>query len=288
MTAVLALAATPSTARRAVPFLSVVCLGTEVVSWHHSRRTSGPVPSAVLATSTDVLAGLPQVPTAVWVDDRRALREALAHDVEVALSTSPDLVDHGAVPVPRVGVDVARWPVLPPVARARQRRDLDLPDEFVVAVDHPVATDDIITVLALASVAVVTGPLLPLALALGTPVVTGPDTAHRFGLHAGIEVEVASGAVAADRAARALAAYDLGVAALSRRGRGFAEHHLDLGRPAIVVRHRLGLDVSVPPWYGDRLVARLDELATPPDARVRRRVADATAAFPAPGRKMVP
>lgn len=286
MSAVLALAATPDTARRARSFLGVLGMGAEVVSWHRSSAPTAPVPSAVLATSTAVLPDLPPVPTAVWVDDLRSLREALAHDVEVALSTVPDLVTHGAIAVPRTGVDIRRWPVLPPVARAVHRRELDLPEHLVVAIDHTEATDDVVTVLALAAAAVVTGPLLPLALALGTPVVTGPETARRYGLQAGVEVEVASGRAAADGAARDLAAYELGAAALSRRGRRFAELHLDLGHPAALVRHRLGLGDGPPVGAAARLSARLDELATPAGASIRRR-ADAvlrplTAADPLP------
>lgn len=282
MTAVLALAATPGTAHRAVPFLGILGRGTHVVSWHWSSAVTEDPPVAVLATSTSVLGELPHVPTAVWVDDLRSLREALSHDVEVALSNSPELVDRGAVSVPPSAVEVGRWPVLPPVARARERRDLGLPEQFVVAVDHPVATDDIVTVLALATAAVVTGPLLPLALALGTPVVTGPETARRLGLQAGVEVEVASGPVAADRLARSLAAYELGAAALSRRGRRFAERHLDLGRPAAVVRHRLGLGPLPAAHDGGalgRLEVRFQELATPPESRIRQRAAVATGAF---------
>ncbi|CAN5639950.1 hypothetical protein BH10ACT1_BH10ACT1_38190 [soil metagenome] len=278
MTAVLALAATPATARRAVPFLGVLGRGTEVVSWH--RTASGPPPAAVLATSPEVLGdGLPEVPTAVWVDDLAGLRFAAAHGAEVVLSSREDLVDHGAVLVPRAGADVGRWPVLPPVVRTEQRRMLDLPDQFVVAVDHREATDDIVTILALASAAVVTGPLLPLALALGTPVVTGPDTARRFGLRAGVEVEVATGASAADAAARSLAAWDLGAAALSRRGRRFAEAHLDLAHPAAAVRHRLGIGPLPRGGPLGRLSQRLDELSTPADARIRVRVAEAFAPF---------
>ncbi|HEX2576682.1 MAG TPA: hypothetical protein VHK88_10070 [Aquihabitans sp.] len=282
MTAVLALAATPSTARRAVPFLGVLGIGTEVVSWHRASAATLPSPAAVLATSTSVLPELPAVPIAVWVDDLRSLRRAHDHDVEVALSSSPELIDHGAVPVPRNGVQVGRWPVLPPVARARHRRDLDLPDDLVVAIDHPVATDDVVTALALAAAAVVTGPLLPLALALGTPVVTGPDSARRHGIEAGVEAEVAADPVAADAAARSLARYELGAAALSRRGRRFAEHHLDLDRPAAAVRQRLGLAAVAARGGAGRLRDRLDELATPVDARIRTRALDATAALTGP------
>ncbi len=239
MMPILALAATPNTARRAVGFLSVLGLGTEIVSWH---QVGGAVaPTAMLATTTSLLPGLPAVPTAVWVDDQDSFRTAVSREVEVAVSSQQTLVDHGAIHVPRAGLDVSHWPVLGPAERAAERDRLGLPDAFVVAIDHQVPTDDIVAILSVASAAVVIGPLLPLALALGTPSVTSAESARRLGLHAGLEVEVASGRRAADRAARELAADVDRSAERSQRGRRFAEHHLDLARPAAVVRERLGL-----------------------------------------------
>lgn len=285
MTAVLALAATPSTARRATALLSVLGRGTDVVAWHRAAGTT-PAPAAVLATTGSVLGELPRVPTAVWVDGERSLALALAHDVEIALSSDPALAEHGVVTVPELGVEVGRWPVLPPAVRAEHRRRLGLPEDLVVAVDHREPTHDVVTSLALAAAAVVTGPLLPLALALGTPVVTGPGTARWFGLRAGLEVEVATQPGQADEAARCLARYDLGAAALSRRARRFAEQHLDLDRPAAVVRHRLGLARSPEPAR-TRLEDRLAELATPPGARIRTRAALAMAPLVGAGRAVV-
>ena len=237
---VLALAATPRTARRAVAFLSVLGLGTEVVSWH--RCADGVTPNALLATTPAVLQGLPAVPTAVWVDDHASFRSAVSQDLEVVLSSHQWLVDHGAVHVPRAGIDVSRWPVCAPLARMAERDRLGLPEHLVVAVDHPRVTDDIATILAVAAAAVVTGPLVPLALAMGTPVITSPETARRLGLHPGVEVEVVAGRQAADQAARELAGDLDRAAAMSHRGRRFAEHHLDLSRPAAAVACRLGLD----------------------------------------------
>ena len=239
MMPVLALAATPRTARRAIPFLGVLGLGTDVVSWHHSMDVA--TPNAVLATTTAILDGLPQVPTAVWVDDRASFQTALSQDIEVVLSCHQWLVDHGAVHVPRAGIDVAYWSVSSPLERAAERDRLGLPPQLVVAVDHPTVTDDIATILTVAAAAVVTGPLVPLALALGAPVITSPETAQRLGLRPGVEVEVASGRLTADRAARAIATDLERAGMLSQRGRRFAEHHLDLSRPAAAVRDRLGL-----------------------------------------------
>lgn len=236
----LVLAATPTTARAAVPFLSVLGLGHEVASWHQVRPT-GRRPDAILATRVEVLPGLPEVPTAVWVNDVASLRAAARRGVEVALTSRTDLLDFGAVLVPRAGVDVTQWPARSPEERAADRAAAGLPEHLAVAVDHHGVTDDITTTLALASAAVVTGPMVPVALALGTPVVTSPVTAQRLGLHAGLEVEVVAGARRADAAARDLARDPARAADLSRRGRRFAEHHLDLRHVAEIVGPRLGL-----------------------------------------------
>jgi len=236
----IALAATAPSARGAVPFLSVLGIGREVASWQRCRD-AGRRPDAVVATRVELLPGLADVPVAVFVHDRDALRAAARHDVQVALTHDQHLLDHGAVLVPRAGVDLARWRAQAPEQRAEARRELGLPDEFAVAVDHPWITDFVVVSLSLAAAAVVTGPMVPLALALGTPVVTSPVSAERLGLHPDLEVEVVAGARRADRAARALAADPARAEELSRRGRRFAEHHLDLGHPAAVVAERLGL-----------------------------------------------
>ena len=92
----------------------------------------------------------------------------------------------------------------------------------------------------------------------------------------------------ADAAARSLARYELGAAALSRRGRRFAEHHLDLDRPAVAVRQRLGLAPVALRGAAGRLRDRLDELATPVDARIRTRALEATAALSHPDERSQP
>jgi hypothetical protein len=73
--------------------------------------------------------------------------------------------------------------------------------------------------------------------------------------------------------ARAVAADQDRASMLSRRGRRFAEHHLDLSSPATGVRRRLGID-SAPVASGvDIAIARLDELRTPPLGPIRHRLA---------------
>lgn len=239
-TATVALVATPGSARAAIPFLSVLGLGRHVVSWQQLRAT-GARPDAYVATRVELLPGLTGAPVAVFVNDRPSLRAAARRDVEVALTSDQRLLDHGAVLVPRSGVDVARWRIRTPDERAAERTRLGLPDVLAVAVDHARISDDVVAALSLASAAVVTGPMVPLALALGTPVVTSPVSAERLGLHPDLEVEVVAGARRADLAARDLAADRARAEELSRRGRRFAEHHLDLGHPAELVAARLGL-----------------------------------------------
>ena len=284
MTQVLALAATRRTAARSVPFLKLLGHDATVVSWHRTRQLGADVslPDAVLATSVALLDELPAVPTAVWVTHPQDLRAAHEADVEVVLAHRADLVDHGAVLVPPVGIDLSRWPPIAPLVRDRWRSRHGLPAELVVAVEHATEAADLAASLALASAAVVTGPSITLALALGTPSVTSPETARRLGLRPGLDVEVAGGPEAADRLAREIAADPARAARLSRRGRRYAENHLDLGRPAAVVRRRLGLAPPAGPGAGAlaHLEGRLVELATPAGAPIRLRVDDALALFP--------
>lgn len=297
----LALAATPGSARELVAFLALVGRGADIVSWHArggraARATIDAVVASDPAVLDQVLAELAaagsatgavagpaagpgrsdDVPVACRVRDESEVRAAAEAGVEVAFTHDPDLLDTGAVLVPARGIEVDRLPVLPPLVRQRMRSAQGLPDRLVLAVHGP-ADADRTTGLALAAAAVVDEEMLPLALALGTPVVTDAAAAAAFGLRPGVEVEVADDAPAADRLAAAVAREPDRAAALSRRARAFAEHHLDLGRPADMVRHRLGL---APP--SSLLDRRLAELATPPGAAPRLRARAALAGFPIP------
>lgn len=271
----LALAAPPGTSARAVPLLGLLGHGHDVVSWHEHRRRGGPIPDAVLATTVDVLRDLPPVPTAVWVRGEDDLRIAGGFGVEAVLCARRELVARGAVHVPRIGIDLRRWPPVSPLVRQRWRERYGLPAELVVGVDPPKDLDELAGPLALASVAVLTGPATALALALGTPLVTNPSSARRLGIRAGVDAEVAATGDAAAAMARAVAADPDLAAVLSRRGRRFAERHLDLSRPAQTLRVRLGLDPQPVPSGVDVALARLDELATPPVGPIRHRLAEA-------------
>lgn len=278
---VLALAGSDATPGRSVPLLGVLGIDIEVVSWSVHHQAGRPPPDAVLAARVGSLEGLPPVPTAVWVDAREDLDVATAASVDAALSHHRDMVGAEVVFVPHVGIDTTRWPPIPPVVRQRWRRRFALPPELIVALEPGAHPEDLATDLALASVAVVTGPSTILALALGTPVVTSPETADRLGLRPGLDAEVADDSDEAAGLARAVARNEERAAALSRRGRRFAERHLDLAAPARALRRRLGLVTAEPPGPRDVVALRLDELATPGSARVRHRAQAALDLFPA-------
>ena len=280
---VLALVGSGPGPSRSVPLLGVLGIEAEVVSWAVHERSGRPAPDAVLVSEVELLEGLPAVPVAVWVDDHEDLGVAAAARVEAALSHHRELVGQGVVFVPRTGIDTNRWPPIAPLVRQRWRHRFGLPRELVVGLEPGAHPDDLPTDLALASVAVVTGPATVLALALGTPVVTSPDTADRLGLRPGLDAEVAEDPDGAAGLARSVAVDEERAAALSRRGRRFAERHLDLGAPAATLRRRLSLGVSGPLPIGPRAVVerRLAELATPAPSPLRHRVDAALHLFPA-------
>lgn len=241
-TPLLAFAASGPTARRVVPLLGVLGTDVDVVSWRRCTVTDPDrVPDAVVASEPDLLHGLPEVPAAAWVDDEAGLASARRWGADVSLTANPILVDRGAVLVPRSGVEVRRWPAVRLAERAELRERHRLDERLVVVIGRSADLDDAATALAVAAAGVVTGPLLPVALALGTPVVTSPESARRLGVRPGREVEVAASPGDADRAARALTRDPDIAEARSTAGRRFAERHLDLGVPASVLRTRLGL-----------------------------------------------
>ena len=283
---VVALAAERGTTDRVRPVLALIGRGAEVVSFRqHLTRSDGQPIGAVVAASVAVLGDVrealgPDVAIAAWVNDTSEAAVAYEHGVEVALSSDPDLADHGVIVVPEAGIEVGRFAAVAPLVRARWRQVLGLPDHLAVGVDDTAGSADAEATLALAGAVVVRGAWLPTALALGAPVVTSEAMAKRFGLRPGLDVEVARSAGAADRRAAEVAADEAWAARLSRRGRAFAEHHLDLGAPAAMVRRRLGLDVDAGPTDPAlRLDAALDALATPVGSRLRGRAMDAVSAF---------
>jgi len=292
VTPVVALAATAGEARSLVPFLSLVGSGGRIVSWH--RRGAAGV-DAVVASDPGMLAqiapalaeskvGRGEVPTVACrvrsAGDFAAARElsATVTFTDVAELAGPDgpLGDVEPLLVPEHGIDLGRYPVIPPLSRQRMREAHGLPDPLVLAVDASAPPRSSSTSLALASAAVVDLALLPLALALGTPTVVDVDAASRFGLTDGVEVLVAATADlnAADRLAATLARDEERCAALSRRARRFAERHLDVAGPASAVRRALGLEPE--PSLID---LRLEEVRTPEWSRLTDRAHHALALF---------
>ncbi|MBP7629980.1 MAG: hypothetical protein KA758_05970 [Acidimicrobiales bacterium] len=282
--AVLAVAATPGAAGSVAELTGLVGRGHRIVAWHHHvRPVRGRRPDAVVAADVAVLADLGDssadlgAPVACRVTSGEDLSLARSWGVTVSFTSEPSLRPSFTGPVvwiPPDGIDLTPLPVLPLLTRARLRLAHGLPEPLVLAVDATAPPADRSTSLALASAAVVDGPLVPLALALGTPSVITPEVADRFGLEADWEVVVADDTRSADRLAAALARDDERAAALARRARRFAEEHLDLGPAVTDLRRRLGLEES--PSLID---LRLDELATPASSRLRTRADRALSLF---------
>jgi len=141
-------------------------------------------------------------------------------------------------------VDTSRHPPVAPALRREWRALLGLPDDLVVTADHPadhrMGDAHLPSLLAVAAAAVVRGPSLSTALALGTPVVTDPVEARRIGAIDGEHVVVAA-PTDAHRVAEALGRDLPRAAALGRRARRLAETRLDLRSTARAVAQRLGL-----------------------------------------------
>ncbi|MCU1368949.1 MAG: hypothetical protein JWO77_143, partial [Ilumatobacteraceae bacterium] len=202
---VLALLAAPGTSSRAVPLLGLLGAHAQVVSWH---RRGDLVPDAVLVTSVASLGDLamaPPAPAAVWVKHHDQIDQALEQGAALLLTAKPELVGRGAVLVPPVSIEVDRWPAVSPLVRRRRREAAGLPLVHVLKIEGGVEPIGGEQELAMASVAVVSGPATLLALALGTPVVTSGDTARRLGLRPGRDAEVAGGPEAALELAEAIA-----------------------------------------------------------------------------------
>lgn len=286
--AVVALAAAPGQGRSLVPLLAIVGTGHRVVSWHRSGvRGADVVVASDPAVLGDVLSSLgasgrPRVACRVRSTDE--LERARDAGADATFTDDPDLAGAAAdggpsAPqlVPSEGIDVARHPAIPPLTRARLREAYGIAGPLVLAVDRRAPARTVSTSLALASAVVVADhELLPLALALGTPVVVARPTADRYGVEDGSEVLVAPTAEPrdADALAASLARDEARSAHLSHRARRYAERALDVGAPARALRRTLGLE-PVPALID----LRLDELATPPASRLRDRARDALDIF---------
>jgi hypothetical protein len=268
--------------------------------WCEPRAIDAATPptAAVLATGPAV-PGLARLlsdrpgPVGVWVDDERELAtwRAVVDPADAVVTPSATVaaaVGDRAVAVPADAVEADALAPVPPFVRERWRRRAGLDPSLVVALGVPGASplpaDVVHAALSVAAAAVVVGPELVTALALGTPVVTDAAGAARVGAEPGSELLVAPVADARGVAA-VLAGAPARAAALSRRGRRLIERRLDLGPAAAELATRLGLTAA----GGDRgphasVAAALAELGTPPGARPALRAAEALADLPAFGR----
>lgn len=225
---------------------------------------------AALARHVDVRAlGRAPDPDAVLVTHPRALDRAPP-------GRPTAVIDGGVVRVGDVGlalpgpaaVSTAAAPPLAPHVRRRWRQRLEL-DPHLIVQTAALAPDDVPTGLAVAAAAVVDGSHLPLALALGCPVVTDEVTASAVGAVAQVHVVLGSRAEA-----ELLARDERRAAGLSRRAHELARDSLD---PDVTVGRLLRLWGWPPSDLTACLGRALDELGTGGGATIRGRGTDALA-----------
>ena len=250
-------------------------------------------PAAILATSPaaigldDLLRG--RAPVAVVADSHSMLTAAtLAHAAVIVVrdaETAGD-VDDRAVLWRRDAIATADHPYLSPFVRERWRARLGVPNPMVVefgsASPSPIAEADALAALAVASAAVVRGPLLVPALALGTPVVTDAASAAAIGAEASVHLAV-SPITEARAVADTLAADPGRATALGWGGRQLVEEEHDLGRVAFAVITALGIGPrEFPAAPLARLDAELEALGTPLASPVAIRALRRAAAIAGP------
>ena len=180
-------------------------------------------------------------------------------------SGKPVVVLPAGGPAAPAGIDVRSCRPVTPFVRARWRRRFGLPADLVV--DAAAIPEDLrSTAFAVAAAVVATDPdALLEALAWAAPCVT--DVAGAEGVGAQPDVEVVVGDA---QDARSLAADERRAACVGRAGRRLVERRHDPVQAALELRRQLGVTAGPPP-----VARRLDELWTPPDARIRRRAAEA-------------
>ncbi len=293
---------------RLEPLLRVLRSWCDVRAWQPDLADV----RAVVATSwrapvlDEVTRLSPAVPVALAVDAADPPPAEVAARAAVLIAeggpgdggAGPTGDDQVVLTLSRSGIDGRDVRPLPPFVRARWRQRLGLPDDLDVAVGvaGAPALDEATTrtALALAPAAIVAGGWLVPALALGTAVVTDAESAAAVRAVEGRDVEIAAaapeglaGPAAGARAAtRALGADWRRAAALGWAGRLLVEERHDLATVARALAAALGLVAPATP--GDvldpagRLQASLDELHTPPFARVAVRARSAWASLAGP------
>ncbi len=226
------------------------------------------------------------VPCAIWVVgeeftveevEREFSLPVLARVLMFESGAQTQIVGHRALGVSPNARFLGDHACVPPFIRARWRLRLGLDENFTVRVGVPdalkPAEGGFSASLAVAAAAVVSGEWLPVALMLGTPVVTDKASVDALGIPAE-GVCVVSDQASTDEALNALIESPERVAALSRAASRFAREHLDLGYAARNLMHRLGLarpGLHVRPWHETQLANVLDAMNTPLTAPIRQR-----------------
>ncbi|MCB0978807.1 MAG: hypothetical protein KDB02_15240 [Acidimicrobiales bacterium] len=283
-----------ASAWRAVPLLTALGArqNVDVTVWSGESASSCPaVVDLLLATDLATFDRVrdvdPDVRVVAWVDDADQVAAVDQAGAQLVLAATPRIASTSVPPATPDSIDVTAWPALLPLVRRRWRERLGLPAKLVVAVDAPEVDRFVTTSLAVASAAVVTGPALPLALALGTPVVTSPEDAARLGLptDSGPDAPalIAEDPAERDRAANHLASSPADLARRSVAARRFALDRLDLAPALRAVTAALRSSATDHPDVGTDplgvLRDRLVELGTPPHSRIAERADAATAAL---------
>ncbi len=228
-------------------------------------------------------------PVAVLIDSPSLIPEAVLERADVLVfrdAQSAEPFADRAVLFPRDHVSTAEHPSISPFVRSRWRERLGLPDPLIVrlGVLDPWPTDDqaVPAALATCSAAIVRGPWLLTALALGTPVITDASSAARIGATHNIHVVVAS---PTEPNARAVAlSGDLPRAtAIGWGGRLLIEERHDVGGVAISLLDALGIG---PTGFPEAPLANLDAelaaLGTPDTSSVAQRALRRAAAVAGP------
>lgn len=240
-----------------------------------------PVPDAYLALSPRAVhlaeALRSAVPVAVVIDEPRSLTPDVAERATVLVARDPETAARlpEAVHWRPESIDAGRHPSIAPFVRQRWRRRLGLPDPWILEFDGhrspPIDPDLRPTALALCSAAVVTGPDIITALALGTPVVTTPSAATLIDAEPDVHLVVRTH----DRrgAADALAADPPRAAAIGWGGRLLVEERFDLRTVAVAILDRLGIGPAPFPAAAlAGLDAELAALGTPANSPVATRI----------------
>ena len=232
---------------------------------------AGPEPVVVIAAE----------PSLITDDLRSRAAGIIVHDARAA-----DMIGDLAILWSRDAVPAAEHPSLSPFVRERWRGRLGLPNPLVVEFGGaaPSPFDDVTapSALAVCSAAVVRGPWLVTALALGTAVVTNAASAANIGATASVHVAVA-GPHDARAVAEELAADPARAAALGWGGRMLVEERHDLRTVAIEVVSVLGIGpLRFPDAPLARIDAELDALGTPTASSVANRVLRRVASIAGP------